>query len=140
MRPWHAALLLNIAVLVGVGFGYVWWGRPARHVATALTEMRARADRLERELAAARTDLERGARTPTGDQQWQVRGIVRAILGDRGLIVITHDEIPGYMPAMTMAFRASREVHDGIRVGDTVRFTLRGTPPDVSVTEIRPLP
>jgi Cu/Ag efflux protein CusF len=43
------------------------------------------------------------------------------------------------MPAMTMAFRASREVHDGVKVGDTVRFTLRGTPPDVSVTEMRPI-
>jgi Cu/Ag efflux protein CusF len=139
MRPWHAAVLLNVAVLVGVGFGYIWWGRPASHVAAALSDARARADRLERELAAARTDVERGAPRPTGDQQWEVRGVVRAILDDRDLVVMTHDEIPGYMPAMTMAFRASREVHDGVKVGDTVRFTLRGTPPDVSVTEMRPI-
>ena len=40
MRTWKAVVLLNLALLVGTGWGYAFWGL--------------RAARLERELAAAR--------------------------------------------------------------------------------------
>ena len=39
MRTWKAVVLLNLALLVGAGWGYAFWGL--------------RAARLERELAAA---------------------------------------------------------------------------------------
>ena len=40
MRAWKAVVLVNVALAVGVGAGYVWWGQQAA--------------RLQRDLAAAR--------------------------------------------------------------------------------------
>jgi Cu/Ag efflux protein CusF len=122
MRLWKAALLLNLALLMGAGWGYLTWGR--------------RVEGLERELAAARAAAATGRA-----RQWSVRGVVRAIVPEANLVVITHEEIPGYMEAMTMGFRtASAEIYDGVGVGDAVRFTLKGVPPDVVLTALERLP
>ena len=118
MRAWKAVVLLNLALAIGVGWGYLWWGQQAR--------------RLERDLAAARV-----AATPTGEREYHATGVVRAGLGDLGMLVLTHADIPGYMPAMTMGFRtASPKIVESVNVGDAVRFTLRGTPPNLAITAI----
>lgn len=64
-------------------------------------------------------------------QAYSVRGVVREIRPDRLSAVIRHEEIPGYMAAMTMPFevRDSR-VLDGVMPGDTVSFRLRVTDTD----------
>jgi Cu/Ag efflux protein CusF len=118
MRAWKAALLINLALVVGVGWGYVFWGL--------------RAGRLERELAEARA-----AAATSVERQWTVDGVVRAIFPELGVIVLTHGDIPGYMPAMTMGFRvASPKIQEAVSVGDAVRFTLRGVLPNLAVTAI----
>ena len=76
-------------------------------------------ERLERERAACA----RGARA--GEQQWDGRGVVRAVYPQ--LLVITHEEIRGLLPARTTSFRTSSPpLRDSIRVGDAIRFSLRG--------------
>jgi Cu/Ag efflux protein CusF len=71
------------------------------------------------------------------EQKWTVQGVVRALLPEINVLVVTHEEISGYMPAMTMGFRArDPKLYDGIEVGDSIRFTLRGVPPNVLITEI----
>ncbi|HKB26411.1 MAG TPA: copper-binding protein [Methylomirabilota bacterium] len=118
MRTWKAVVLINLALLLGLGWGYLFWGL--------------RAARLERELAVARAAAVSGV-----EREWRVEGVVRAILPEIGVLVITHGEIPGYMPPMTMGFRAaSPKVVESVRIGDAVRFTLRGAPPNVLVTAI----
>jgi Cu/Ag efflux protein CusF len=118
MRVWKAVALVNLALAVGLGAGYVWWGQQAR--------------RLARDLETARV-----AAVTTGEREYQVTGVVRAGLGDLGLLVVTHGEIPGYMPAMTMGFRtASPKIVESVKPGDAVRFTLRGTPPNLAITAI----
>jgi len=118
MRAWKVVLLLNLALVLGVSWGYLWWGRQART--------------LQRDLAAARV-----AAATTGEREYHVTGVVRAGLEDLGLLVVTHGEIPGYMPAMTMGFRtASPKIVESVKVGDAVRFTLRGTPPNLAITAI----
>jgi Cu/Ag efflux protein CusF len=118
MRAWIAVLLINLALIVGVGWGYVFWGL--------------REGRLERELAEARAAAASGV-----ERQWTVEGVVRAIFPELGVIVLTHGDIPGYMPAMTMGFRvASPKIQEAVSVGDEVRFTIRGVLPDVAVTTI----
>ena len=83
-------------------------------------------ERLERERAACAT----GARA--GLQQWEGRGVVRAIYPQ--LLVITHEEIRGLLPARTTGFRAAAPTMcDAIRVGDPIRFSLRGTLADDAV-------
>jgi len=118
MRAWNAVLVINLALVVGVGWGYAFWGL--------------RVGRLERELAEAKAAVETGV-----ERQWTVDGIVRASLPELGMLVLTHGEIPGFMPAMTMGFRVvSPKIQEAVSVGDAVRFTLRGVPPNVAVTTI----
>ena len=119
MRVWRVVLLLNVALAVGVGAGYVWWGRQA----AALT----------RELTAARAT----AAFAGGERQYTGEGVIRAVLPELNVIVITHADIPGYMPAMTMGFRAaSPKIHEAVQIGDAVRFTLRGTPPNMAIVAV----
>lgn len=59
------------------------------------------------------------------EQLFDVTGVIRGQLDD-GQLVIQHDEIRGYMPAMTMAFAVS-DPADARRLqpGDRVRFRYR---------------
>jgi len=70
-------------------------------------------------------------------REFRGQGVVRATLPDLGVLVIAHDPIPGYMPAMTMGFRAQPAIYHAVQVGDTVSFVLRVAPLDVSVTSIQ---
>ena len=68
---------------------------------------------------------------------FQVKGVVISVKPKEKSIEIKHEEIPGYMPAMTMGFRtASPKIVESVKVGDAVRFTLRGTPPNLAITAI----
>lgn len=54
------------------------------------------------------------------------RGEVRNISHDpETMVTIAHEEVEGYMPAMTMPFGATEALLEGIEVGDQVRFTFR---------------
>jgi Cu/Ag efflux protein CusF len=117
MRPWKVVLLVNLALVLGAGWGYLWWGRQVA--------------RLQRELVTA------GAYSSTAEREWTVNGVVRAILPDMQVVVLTHEEMPGFMVPMTMGFRAaSPKIYEGVRIGDAVRFTVRGAPPNVKIVAI----
>jgi Cu/Ag efflux protein CusF len=119
MAVWRAILLINLALAIGFGGGWLWWGRQV--------------ERLTREVADARA-------AAAGPRQYRAEGVVRAVLPEVGVIVITHDEIPGYMPPMTMGFRmTSPTISDAVQVGDAVRFTLVGTPPNLAISAVEKL-
>lgn len=79
------------------------------------------------------------ARQPAADASRRpVTGIVLTAPEGRS-VRIAHDEIPGYMAAMTMAFTLADGERDTLTPGDRVRFTLRTDQPgnlaeDVTVT------
>jgi protein SCO1/2 len=60
-----------------------------------------------------------------GRRSYDTRGVVREIAADRRTAVIRHEEIPGYMPKMTMELnvRDPAELAD-IHVGDEITFRL----------------
>ena len=120
MRLWRVVLLLNVAVAVGVLLGWLAWGQQI--------------SRLDRRLL----ESQQRVRVVGGEQTWVVKGVVRAVIPDIQVVVLTHDEIPGLMPAgMTMGFKAAGpKVLESARVGDIVRFTLTGVPPDVQITAL----
>jgi Cu/Ag efflux protein CusF len=119
MRAVSVVLALNLALAVGVAWGWLWWGQQVQRLRVEVADARA---------AAA------------GPRQYQSEGVVRAVLPEVGIIVLTHDEIPGYMPPMTMGFRAaSPKIYETVAVGDAVRFTLGGTPPNLALTAIEKL-
>jgi Cu/Ag efflux protein CusF len=120
MRLWRVVLLLNLAVGVGVLVGWLAWGQQIPHLERRLLESR------QRILIVG------------GEQTWIVKGVVRAVIPEIQVVVLTHEEIPGFMPAaMTMGFKVQDpKVLERARVGDVVRFTLRGVPPDVRITAL----
>lgn len=120
MPVWQVALVINLAFVLGLGLGYAGWGRRAEALDREFDAARAQVARLERERQACAA----GARA--GVQQWEGRGVVRAIYPQ--LLVVTHEEISGLLPARTTSFPApSLTPGESIRVGDPIRFSLRGT-------------
>ncbi len=123
MAVWQVVLVLNLALAVGLGLGYAGWGRRADALDHEFEAARAQVERLERERQACAT----GGRA--GEQQWEGRGLVRAVYPQ--LLVGTHEEIRGLLPARTTGFRgAASTLREPIRVGDAIRFSLRGTGAD----------
>ncbi len=115
MKLWRVVLLTNLALVVGIFAGYLAWGRPLV--------------RLQEELARQQA--------PQIERTWTVKGVVRAIFPDRNLVILTHDDIPGYMGPMTMGFPArDPSLYEGLDIGDVVRVTLRGIPPNLLITAI----
>ena len=120
MPVWQVALMLNLVFAVGLGLGYAGWGRRIAALDRDVDAARAQVERLEREREACAA----GARA--GEQQWEGRGVVRALYPQ--LLVVTHEEIRGLLPARTTSFRAALlTLREQLRVGDPIRFTLRGT-------------
>jgi len=119
MKLWRAVLLLNLALAVGVLLGWLAWGREV--------------SRLEARLSQSQRVVVIG-----GEQTWVVKGVVRAVIPEIQVLVLTHDEIPGFMSAgMTMGFKVrDAKLLERIHVGDVVRFTLTGVPPDLQITAL----
>jgi Cu/Ag efflux protein CusF len=107
MRLWKVVILLNLALAVGIGLGYLRWAREVR--------------RLEDQIVRLRTEAAR-----SGPSSWTVRGIVRTVVPPLGAVFLTHEAMPGLMDAMTMAFEAENpKILNGLAPGDPVRFTVR---------------
>ena len=71
------------------------------------------------------------------EREWAVRGVVRSVIPEINVLVVTHEDIPGFMPSMTMGFRAaSPKLYAGLQAGDVIRFTLKGVPPNVTIVAI----
>jgi Cu/Ag efflux protein CusF len=69
--------------------------------------------------------------------EWTARGVVRTVIPEINVLVLTHEEIPGLMPSMTMGFRAQDpKLYRGLQAGDVIRFTLKGVPPNVTIVAV----
>ena len=107
MRLWKVVVLLNLALAVGIGLGYLRWAKEVRSLRDEVSRLRAEAAR------------------PT-PESWTVRGIVRSVIPKLGAVFLTHEAMPGLMDAMTMGFEADApQMLDGLAPGDPVRFTVR---------------
>lgn len=73
-------------------------------------------------------------------QHFEVKGVVREIEPDGQTILIQHEDIPGFMPAMTMplSLRGTNVSH-GFAAGDQVRFELTVTKEDSWISRIEKL-
>ena len=116
MRAWYFVAAVNVAAAMGVGAGYLYWGRQAERTAAELKIAKAVAPRPERE--------------------WKdVAGVVRGVIPELGVVVLSHGDMPGYMRPMTMGFKAeSPKIYEGFSVGDPVHFTVKGRLPRVRIT------
>lgn len=56
---------------------------------------------------------------------YTTKGVVRGIDADKKTMLIAHEDIPGYMKAMTMEFDLrDASLARGIAVGETIQFTF----------------
>ena len=107
MRLWKVVILLNLALGLGIGLGYLRWAREVRGLQDEIARIRAES-------------------TQAAPQSWTVRGIVRSVIPKLGAIFLTHESFPGLMDAMTMGFETDNpKLLDGLAPGDAVRFTVR---------------
>jgi Cu/Ag efflux protein CusF len=119
MRLWRVVVLINLALGVGLMLGYLAWGRETTRLAEELE-------------VARRRQVVAGV-----ERTWQARGVVRAVLPELNVVVLTHEDLLGYMGSMTMGFRVhDPKLYEGLDIGDTIRFTLTGTPPNVEITAV----
>jgi len=65
-----------------------------------------------------------------------VKGMVTRILEDRRLVMVRHEEIPGVMRAMTMAFSVPEEVWDKLEPGVYLTGVLGGGRGDWRLSDV----
>ena len=69
-----------------------------------------------------KTSYEHPNNSATNELEFITKGIVKEFL-DNGMIKIEHEEIPNYMPSMTMPFNIKNKAEaDGIKIGDKISF------------------
>jgi protein SCO1/2 len=74
----------------------------------------------------------------TNPHLYQVKGVVKELEPEKRKVKITHEEIPGYMEAMTMLFdvKDAREL-EGLQPGDTVSFRMIVTEADGWIDQVK---
>lgn len=86
------------------------------------------------------TACHRSAQTKenNGIRQYQARGIIRGFAPDRKTIEIEHEDIPGFMPSMTMPFSVPEPKDIAtLAMGDAISFRLSITNQDSWVDQIK---
>ncbi len=88
-----------------------------------------------------RTDVARSVDEPTAADTsvvtYTARGVVKSITPKKTHMVIVHDDIEGFMSAMTMPF-ALRDsaLAAGVNPGDTIDFAIEVAGYDIEITGI----
>jgi len=74
----------------------------------------------------------------TNPQIYQVKGLIKELLPEKKKVKIAHEDIPGYMEAMTMMLdvRDAREL-GGLQPGDTVTFRMLVTEDDGWIDQLK---
>jgi protein SCO1/2 len=91
-------------------------------------------------IAAVFAGCERPASPPVSAdvRSYEVRGIVRGVAPDRSSLDVEHEDIPGFMPSMTMPI----SVHDpkyiaDVRTGDAISFWMVVTDKDLFLERVK---
>src|SRR5688500_18195660 len=69
-------------------------------------------------------------------REFEIVGQIQAVTPERGEVTITHQDIKGFMPGMTMPFKAANGVLAGHKPGDLVTGTLVVGEVDVHLSKL----
>ena len=88
-----------------------------------------------------RSDSSVSEKAKTNVQFFAVTGVVKEVNSQGRTVVVSHDEVPGYMPAMTMSFGV-RETNElaGIGVSNHIKFRLNVVSDTSWIDQITPFP
>jgi protein SCO1/2 len=79
--------------------------------------------------------------TPVSAKTFVVHGTIRNVDVANGILRVAHEEIPNYMPAMTMPFTVKDPaLLNGLKPSDSVQFELAVTENDSWISHIEKLP
>lgn len=71
-------------------------------------------------------------------QKWTVKGKLEGMNPEQKAVTINHQDIPGLMAAMTMAFQVEdAAILEGFNEGDAVEFVLEQKPSGLTVTSLQ---
>jgi protein SCO1/2 len=87
--------------------------------------------------ASAESRVELKAADSIEAKSYPLTGVVRKVDRKTGLVSIKHEEVVGFMPAMTMPFDLKGQpILDELQVGDEVTATLHVTSDDTSLSDV----
>jgi len=93
-----------------------------------------------RSASASRPTAQQTA-TVVRTKTFQVHGTIRAVDIANRLLRVTHEEIPNYMPAMTMPFTVKNAaLLKGLASGDSIQFELAVTDTDSWIAQVEKIP
>lgn len=71
-------------------------------------------------------------------RHFEVRGVIRGFAPDRSTVSVEHEDIPGFMPSMTMPFsvRDQNEIAD-LKIDDAISFRMGVTDNDLFLDHVR---
>src|SRR5215831_9622188 len=89
-------------------------------------------------MALALLGCGRSTNSEEGADHYDTRGVVRGFSPDRSTIEIQHENIPGFMPSMTMPFvtRDPTEIAD-LKTGDAISFRMAVTQKDFWIENVK---
>jgi len=89
-------------------------------------------------LALALLGCGRSTNLDEGADHYDTRGVVRGFSPDRSTIEIQHENIPGFMPSMTMPFvaRDPKQIAD-LKTGDAISFRMAVTQKDFWIENVK---
>jgi protein SCO1/2 len=81
---------------------------------------------------------DRSSRPGEATEHYNTRGVVRGFSPDRSTIEIQHENIPGFMPSMTMPFvaRDQKQIAD-LKIGDAISFCMTVTQKDFWIQNVK---
>jgi len=89
-------------------------------------------------MALALLGCGRSTNSEEGADHYDTRGVVRGFSPDRSTIEIQHENIPGFMPSMTMPFvaRNPKQIAD-LKIGDAISFRMAVTKKDFWIENVK---
>lgn len=106
--------------------------------AVLLLSLAALSCRQESSPPSAPTNATPQAATGTNPTIYQVKGVIKELHPERKKVLIDHEDIPGYMEAMTMMLdvREDRELK-GLQAGDSITFRMLVTEDDGWIDQLK---
>ena len=79
-----------------------------------------------------------GSATTETPREYPVTGVVRRVEPERRSVVVKHEEIPGFMRAMTMMFKVDAATLKSARKGDAITALMSRQGDEWILEEVRP--
>ncbi|MFM9029470.1 MAG: copper-binding protein [Opitutaceae bacterium] len=78
------------------------------------------------------------AETAAAVKRYPLKGVITSVLPDRSALMVKHEEIPGFMRAMTMMFKVDAATLKSAKKGDAITGMMSRQGDEWVLEEVRP--